>query len=163
MFQNLTHRTAITPLDITPARETTPRWSMRKKKENVPCHLGFLRCHPNTGNPSRDKKRKRPNNFHPRWFLTPNTVWRRGGGRTAGERGGGGGNRVAKHRNEHTKRAGEAPAVLYYKTISCRARVPPHLHHGGVLDRVSVRDDASPVDHKPRARRLLLLQPLPRQ
>ena len=28
---------------------------------------------------------------------------------------------------------------------------------------MSVRDDASPIDDKPRARRLLLLQPLPRQ
>lgn len=58
------------------------------------------------------------------------------------------------------------PSRFRWELLQCplfhRARVS-HLHHGGVLDRVSVRDDAAPVDDKPRARRLFLLQPLPRQ
>lgn len=37
-----------------------------------------------------------------------------------------------------------------------------HLNHRGVLYRVSISDDASPVNQKSRARRLLLLKPLPR-
>lgn len=42
-------------------------------------------------------------------------------------------------------------------------KVQQHLYHGGVLDRVSVGDNSSPIDDETGARRLLLLQPLPRQ
>lgn len=48
-----------------------------------------------------------------------------------------------------------------HKTPPWGAQSETDLYHGGVLDRVCVGDDPPSVDHKPRACRLFLLEPLP--